>query len=70
MEWLASQGGSFTNTQLSHIINKMDDGRRLQTARDGQELDQGAAISLLQAMGVNSVLEGHQGRGRRERYFR
>jgi hypothetical protein len=70
MEWLASQGVSFTNTQLTHIINKMDDGRRLQTARDGQELDQGAAISLLQAMGVNSVLGGQQGRGKRERYFR
>ena len=67
---LASQEVSFTNTQVSHIINKMDDGRRLQTARDGQELDQGAAISLLQAMGVNSVLGGQQGRGRRERYFR
>ena len=70
MEWLASQGVSFTNTQLTHIINKMDDGRRLQTARDGQELDQGAAISLLQAMGVNSELGGQQGRGKRERYFR
>ena len=61
---------SFTNTQLTHIINKMDDGRRLQTARDGQELDQGAAISLLQAMGVNSELGVQQGRGRKERYFR
>ena len=70
MEWLASQGVSFTSTQLSHITNKLDDGRRLQTARDGQELDQGAATSLLQAMGVNSVLGTQQGRGRRERHFR
>ena len=39
---------------------KMDDGKRLQKVRDGQELDYGAAISLLQAMGVNSVLGGQQ----------
>ena len=59
---LASQEVSFTNTQVSHIINKMDDGRRLQTARDGQE----AGISLLQAMVVTSGLGGQQGRGRRD----
>jgi hypothetical protein len=44
----------------------MDDGKRLQKVRDGQELDYGAAISLLLAMGVNSVLGGQQGRGRRD----
>jgi len=70
MEWLPSQGVSFTSSQLVHITNKMDEGRRLQTARDGQELDQAAAITILQAMGVNSILGDQQGRGRRERYFR
>ena len=70
MEWLPSQGVSFTSTQLAHITNKMDEGRRLQTARDGQELDQAAAITILQAMGVNNMLGEQQGRGRRERYFR
>eukprot|EP00092_Neocalanus_flemingeri_P000813 GFUD01000866.1.p1 GENE.GFUD01000866.1~~GFUD01000866.1.p1 ORF type:complete len:1316 (+),score=569.14 GFUD01000866.1:71-3949(+) len=72
MEWLASKGVSFTSTQVSHITNKMDEGRRLQTARDGQELDQEAAGVLLQAMGVNSV-QGRQQMwrgGRKERHFR
>ena len=68
--WPARGCPSPTPSSASYEQVKMDDGKRLQKVRDGQELDYGAAISLLQAMGVNSVLGGQQGRVKRERYFR
>jgi len=70
MEWLSNQSVSLNNPQLSNITNKLDEGRRLQTARDGQELDQLAAASLLQIMGVNNVFGLNQGRQRQSRYFK
>ena len=40
-------------------INYCDEGRRLQTARDGQELDPASASALLQSMQVHK-LPGHE----------
>ena len=54
--WPARGCPSLTPSSASYEQVKMDDGKRLQKVRDGQELDYGAAISLLQAMGVDSVL--------------
>jgi len=65
MEWLPSQQVSFSSAQLAQITNKMDEGRRLQTARDGQELDQASAMVLLQTMGINSLMGGYHTRRRR-----
>ena len=61
--WPARGCPSLTPSSASYEQVKMDDGKRLQKVRDGQELDYGAAISLLQAMGVNSVLGGAAGEG-------
>jgi hypothetical protein len=48
LDWLASTGVAFASPLVASLTNTCDEGRKLQTARDGQELDPGSAASLLQ----------------------
>lgn len=67
LDWLASSPVAFASPVVAQLSNLCDDGRRLQTARDGQELDQGSAATLLLAMGVSlgQVAAVGEARGRR-----
>merc|ERR1719370_2710401 len=58
----------FSVPLVAGLTNSFDEGRRLQTARDGQELDPASASALLQSMAVSpgqlsGVIERRGGRG-------
>ena len=70
LDWIAAQPVSFSNPLVAGLsnccdegrwilkmtkINYCDEGRRLQTARDGQELDPASASALLQSMQVHKL---------------
>ena len=68
LDWIAAQPVSFSNPLIASLSNSCDEGRwmmkkcsksniflkgrRLQTARDGQEIDPASASTLLQSMAV------------------
>ena len=52
LDWIAAQPVSFSIPLVAGLTNAFDEGRRLQTARDGQELDPASASALLQSMAV------------------
>ena len=57
LDWIAAQPVSFSIPLVAGLTNAFDEGRRLQTARDGQELDPASASALLQSMAViNTIL--------------
>merc|ERR1719476_555112 len=73
LDWIAAQPVSFSIPLVAGLTNAFDEGRRLQTARDGQELDPASASALLQSMAVSpgqlsGVIERRGGRGGPQHY--